>query len=414
MSDQASNKAVFVLGGYQTDFAKNYSRENKDIAALMEDAVEGALAHCKIEAREIETAHVGNFAAELFCNQGILGGVFAALKPEFNGLPSGRHEAACASGSLAVLGAAAEIEAERYDLACILGVEYMRNVPGKTAARFLGTAARAGHEFVDATYLWPRAFSDLTDVYDRRYGVDYRHIGRIAEINLTNAKRNPNAQTRTWKFTPESFTEDDEANPRIEGRVRRNDCAQVTDGAAALFLASRAYAEEWAKRQNIELARVPRILGWGHRSATILFKDKISESEGKPYVLPHVRGTIEDAFARAGIGDVFELDAIETHDCFAMTEYMAIDHFGITAPGESWKAVEQSIVAFDGRLPINPSGGLIGLGHPVGATGVRMVLDAAKQVKGEAGGYQVENARKVATLNIGGSTTTSCCFVVGT
>jgi len=93
---------------------------------------------------------------------------------------------------------------------------------------------------------------------------------------------------------------------------------------------------------------------------------------------------------------------------------MAIDHFGITAPGESWKAVEDGTVAFDGKLPINPSGGLIGLGHPVGATGVRMVLDAAKQVMGECGDYQVADAKKVATLNIGGSTTTSCCFVVGT
>ncbi len=408
-----SDKDVFVLGGYQTDFARNYSRDNKDIAALMEDAVEGALDACTVAPGEIETAHIGNFAAELFCSQGILGGLFAALRPEFDGRPSGRHEAACASGSLAVLGAAAEIEAGRYGLACVLGVEYMRNVPGKTAAQYLGVAARTGHEFVDATYVWPRAFSDLTEVYDERYGVDYRHIARIAEINIANARRNPNAQTRAWIYGPKSFTQDDEANPRIEGRVRRNDCAQVTDGAAAIFLASRDYAEGWAKRRGIPLESVPRILGWGHRSATILFKDKIANSRGKPHVLPHVRDTIKDAFGRAGVNDVFELDAIETHDCFAMTEYMAIDHFGITAPGESWKAVEDGTVAFDGKLPINPSGGLIGLGHPVGATGVRMVLDAAKQVTGACGDYQVEGARKVAALNIGGTSTTSCCFVVG-
>jgi acetyl-CoA C-acetyltransferase len=404
---------VFVLGGHQTDFAKNYSRENKDIAALMDDAVEGALDRCKIEASEIETAHIGNFAGELFCNQGILGGLFAALRPEFNGLPSGRHEAACASGSLAVLGAAADIEAGHYDLACVLGVEYMRNVSGKQAGEYLAVAARTGHEFRDATYVWPRAFSNLGDVYEERYGLDYRHLGRIAQINLENGKRNPNAQTRKWTYGPQSFVEDDEANPRIEGRVRRNECAQVTDGASAIFLASRGYAERWAKRQGIDLACVPRILGWGHRSASIMFKDKIADSREKPYVFPQVRNTIEDAFRRAGINDVFDLKAIETHDCFAVTEYMAIDHFGITAPGEAWKAVEDGTIAFGGRLPVNPSGGLIGLGHPVGATGVRMVLDAAKQVTGEAGDYQVEGANKVATLNIGGTTTTSCCFVVG-
>jgi acetyl-CoA C-acetyltransferase len=92
---------------------------------------------------------------------------------------------------------------------------------------------------------------------------------------------------------------------------------------------------------------------------------------------------------------------------------MAIDHFGITAPGESWKAVEDGSIAAGGRIPINPSGGLIGLGHPVGATGVRMLLDAAKQVAGKAGGYQVEGAKRFATLNIGGSATTTVSFVVG-
>lgn len=97
-----------------------------------------------------------------------------------------------------------------------------------------------------------------------------------------------------------------------------------------------------------------------------------------------------------------------------MTEYAAIDSFGITAPGESWKAVENGVIAADGRLPVNPSGGLIGLGHPVGATGVRMMLDGYKQVTGRAADCQVEGAHKVGLLNIGGSTTTIASFVVGT
>jgi acetyl-CoA C-acetyltransferase len=92
---------------------------------------------------------------------------------------------------------------------------------------------------------------------------------------------------------------------------------------------------------------------------------------------------------------------------------MAIDHFGITAPGESWKAVEAGWLEIDGKHPINPSGGLIGAGHPVGATGVRQLLDAALQVTGQAGEYQVEGARNFQTLNIGGSGTTSVSFVVG-
>ena len=99
--------------------------------------------------------------------------------------------------------------------------------------------------------------------------------------------------------------------------------------------------------------------------------------------------------------------------CCPMFEYMAIDHFGLTKPGESWKAIEEGWLEIDGRHPINPSGGLIGAGHPVGATGVRQLLDGCLQVTGEAGAYQVEGAKNFQTLNIGGSGTTSVSFVVG-
>ena len=116
---------------------------------------------------------------------------------------------------------------------------------------------------------------------------------------------------------------------------------------------------------------------------------------------------------RAGIDGVDALDGIETHDCFTTSEYMAIDHFGITAPGESWKAVEEGWLEIDGKHPINPSGGLIGAGHPVGATGCRQVLDSYLQVTNQAGAYQVEGAKNFQTLNIGGSGTTSVSFVIG-
>jgi acetyl-CoA C-acetyltransferase len=131
-------------------------------------------------------------------------------------------------------------------------------------------------------------------------------------------------------------------------------------------------------------------------------------------VLPHVRATVTDAQKRAGIADTDGIDGIETHDCFTTSEYMAIDHFGLTAPGESWKAVEEGVIALDGKTPINPSGGLIGAGHPVGTTGVRQALDSHKQVTGEAGDYQIEGAKNIQTLNIGGSGTTSVSFIIGT
>jgi acetyl-CoA C-acetyltransferase len=405
---------VFILGGYQTDFSQNWARNGIELFDVFRDTVEGALSAVSLDPGDVEVAHVGNFAAELFCQQGHLGGFFAATHPAFSGLPASRHEAACASGSIATLSAAADIEAGRYGLAAVIGIEQMRNVPGQKAAEFIGqTAMWAGHECPDIRFPWPHLFSELAGEYDKRYGIKQEHLAAIAKTNFANAKRNPNAQTRRWEFTESSFAEDDEANPVIEGRIRKQDCGQITDGAACVFLASSEKAHEYAKQCGISIDDIPYIKGWGHRTAPIAYQQKIDDSRDAEYVFPHVRGTITDAFDRAGMNGVDDIDGIETHDCFTSTEYMAIDHFGVTAPGESWKALEEGDIEMGGRIPINASGGLIGLGHPVGTTGVRMVLDSFKQATGSAGDYQIDGARDVATLNIGGSATTSVSFIIG-
>jgi len=404
---------VFILGGHQTDFAVNAARCGHGLYELMSEAVQGALTDCALDVADIQSAHVGNFVGELFGGQGQLGGFLGSMDPGFYGLPASRHEAACASGSVAALMAMAEIEAGRYDCVLVLGVELERNVPGDQAAAYLGAAAWTGREFADAKYVWPQCFSDLGDEYRRRYGLRYEHLGRIAEINTSNAKRNPHAQTRGWNFSRESFTEDDQANPVIAGMVRRQDCGQVTDGASCVILASEDFARRYAARHGIALDSLARLLGWGHRTAPMRLAEKLALSADQPYVFPHLRGAIQDAFQRSGVKDVLELDGIETHDCFTTTEYMAIDHFGITPPGESWRAIESGDIEIGGRIPVNPSGGLIGVGHPVGATGVRMLLDAERQVTGRAGGYQVEGAKRFGTLNVGGSATTVISFVVG-
>ena len=404
---------VYILGGWQTDFAANWAREGLEIADAVRRVVEGGLEATGLEARAIETVHVGNFAAELFCGQGHLGGLVAAAHPDLAGVPAARHEGACASGSLAVLAASAEIEAGRYGLAAVVGVEQMRNVPGDEAAKLIGGPAMwAGHECPGVRFPWPHIFSLLGDEYERRYGLDPRHLARIAEINFANARRNPNAQTRRWTFTPRSFAADDAANPVIDGRIRKQDCGQITDGAAIVFLASAPVAQAYAARRGLPAGRLARLRGWGHRTAPITYQAKVEASRGERYVFPWVRATIEDAFRRAGLPGVEAVDGIETHDCFTTTEYMAIDHFGITPPGESWRAIESGDIEPGGRIPVNPSGGLIGLGHPVGATGVRMALDCWKQVSGQAGDYQVDGARRFATLNVGGSATTTVSLVV--
>ena len=404
---------VYVLGGYQTDFARNWTKENKHFSALMRAGVRGALEHCEVAPEEVESAHVGNFAAELYCMQGHLGAFFTEVDPAFSGLPTGRHEAACASGSIALLAASAEIEAGRYDLQCVVGIEQMKTVSASEGGAYLGTAAWYDQEAEGVEFPFPKLFGRLGDEYDKRYGLKDEYLAEISRLNYDNAKLNPNAQTRTWYMNKEHALCRTDDNPAVGGRIRIADCSQVTDGVAVVFLASREYAEKWAKGVGQKIEDIPRIKGWGHNTARLRFEDKVEESRDAEYVLPHVRSTITNAWKRAGMSDVNDVDGIETHDCFTTSEYMAIDHFGITAPGESWKAVEAGWLEIDGQHPINPSGGLIGAGHPVGATGVRQLLDGYLQVTGQAGAYQVEGAKNFQTLNIGGSGTTSCSFVIG-
>ncbi|WP_020500856.1 acetyl-CoA acetyltransferase [Sciscionella marina] len=400
-----SESNIWVLGGFQTDFARNFQREGLDFAALSREVVTGALEAAAVAASDVEVIHVGNAFGQLFTAQGQLGAMPSTVCPDLWEVPASRHEAACASGSIAALAAMSDLRAGAYDSALVLGLELEKTVPGDDAAQTLGAAAWVGYEGQDAKFMWPYMFDKVAEEYDRRYGIRDEHLHAIAQLNFDNGRNNPNAQTRDWQV-PNLRTADDATNPPVEGRVRRFDCSQITDGGAGVVLVNDQYlcehpgAKPWG-----------RIAGWGHKTVGLGLQQKLEHSSGHDYVLPHLRHAVEDAFKRAQVA-LDDLDGLETHDCFTPSEYVAIDHIGLTAPGESWKAIENGDIEKDGRLPINPSGGLIGGGHPVGASGVRMLLDAAKQVRGIAGDYQIEGAQTFATLNFGGSTATTVSLIV--
>jgi acetyl-CoA C-acetyltransferase len=397
---------VWILGGYQSDFARNLSKENLDFADLTREIIEATLASAKVDAGDIGVVHVANAFGEMFAEQGHLGAMPATVCDGLWDTPASRHEAACASGSVAVLAAMADLRSGNYDTALVLGVELEKTVPGDTAARHLGAAAWTGHEGADAKFLWPSMFAKVADEYDRRYGLDDSHLRAIGQLNFANARRNPNAQTRTWSV-PDPIADDD-SNPLIEGRLRRFDCSQMTDGGAGVVVVTDRYL-----RDHPGARPIARIAGWGHRTVGLGLQQKLERAADDPYVLPHVRAAMLDALRRAR-STLDDLHGIEVHDCFTPSEYLAIDHIGLTGPGESWKAIENGEIEIGGRLPVNPSGGLIGGGHPVGASGVRMLVDAAKQVSGAAGDYQVDGAKTFGTLNFGGSTATTVSFVVST
>ncbi len=409
---------TYILAGAQTDFARKWAVEGLGLVDMLREVSQEALTSAQVEATQVGAAHIGNFVGERFCGQGHLGGALVEACPELVGTPTWRHEAACASGGVALMAAMASIESGRADLALVVGVEMMRNLPGREAQALLDAAALVPQETAGVEFVWPRVFGEVGELYREFGGLRREHLVALARSNFANARRNPRAQTRRWKLDDTHFSTSDGANPTIVPGIRRHDCSQLTDGAAALLLASPRFASIWAKQRGHTLAHVPRIRGWGHRTDRLSFASKVERFRaggGCGYLFPQVRGAITDALNRAAIAEpAKQLRALEVHDCFTPTHLMAIDHFGLTTRGHAYRLVEDGTVLFDGALPVNPSGGLMGGGHPVGATGVRMVVDAWRQVGGTAGNYQVPAALggPVATLNLGGSATTCVCTII--
>ena len=411
---------VYVLGGAQTDFERNWKKEGKGMVALLKEAIadglEGAdLTFDDMKALNVDNrvaCFVGNFIAEKYVDQGHLGAFLTEVDPAFYGVPSARYEAACASSSVAIDAAATKIRADEYDVAIVVGWELMKTVDSKLGGDFLGRAAYYEKEGKGIDLPFPKLFGRLADETLKKYPeLDEKRymdaLAKISVINYENAKRNPLAQTRKWFMSyDQASTRDTETNPLVGGRLGVSDCSQVTDGAAVVVLCSEQFLNERGYEGK------PIIKGYGHRTAPMLFDKKMADNEDSDYILPWTRQAVLDAYKRARL-TVDDIDVFETHDCFTSSEYAAISSFGLTEPGKEYEAVESGVIAFNGDKPINPSGGLIGCGHPVGASGARMLLDLYKQVTGTAGDYQVEEVKNGMMLNIGGSATTNYVFIVG-
>lgn len=406
-------KRIYVLGGYQSDFSRNWARENLSLYDLFSHTLENGMESCRLDPEEIEVGHVGNFVGDLFCNQAQLGGFFGHVDDKLAYIPASRHEAACASGSMAIMAAMADLEANRYGLACVMGIELMRNVSGHQAAEFLRPAAWADKEYLDAEFLWPNVFADLAQQYMDETELSMEHLRAISRKNFSQGQCNPNSQCRNWRLEEAHFQNDTEANPIVVNPLHKQDCGQRTDGASVLFLATEKRAKAYARARRIDFDSIPYIKGWGHVNAPMLISKKQALSKNSDYVFPHINALFSQTLKRAGMNSVRELSGLEVHDCFNITEYMILDHSGYDQPNQVWKAVEAGDFHLGGALPVNASGGLIGCGHPVGATGVRMLLDAYKQVTYKAGDYQIGGATDVMTLNLGGSATTCASFVLG-
>lgn len=411
------NNRVYVLGGAQTDFERNWTKEGKGVIALLREAIDDAIISTNFSYEEIERLNydnrvacfIGNFIAENFINQGHLGALLTEVHPSFYGVPSARYEAACASGSVALDAAITKIRSGEIDVAIVIGWELMKTVNSQVCGDYLGRAAFYEREALGIDFPFPKLFGKLADEIIEKYSLDKERfldaLAAISATNYANAKNNPLAQTRKWFMNLSHAKErGTDNNPLVGGILAVSDCSQVTDGAAVVILVSEKY------RRKLKRS-LPYVRGYGHRVAPMLFEKKMKDAKNSDYILPWTRRTILDAYERAQL-TVEDIDFFETHDCFSSSEFAAISSFGITEPGKEIEAVEDNRISFNGEKPINPSGGLIGCGHPVGASGVRMFLDVYKQLSGCAKGYQLDKTKTGLMLNIGGTATTNYVFIL--
>lgn len=369
-----------ITGWAHTTFGKSAAA---DVYDLIAEVAAPALAHAEIGAEAVDGVFVGVFGGG-FSIQG-----FEAAHPgmALDGLrhvPAMRSENACATGSAALYAAADFIAAGRGRVALVVGAEKMTNV----------TAAEAGELTLQACWQAEEAgpggfagiFGRVAQSYFQRYGDRSEDLARIAAKNHGNAMNNPYAHMKK-PFDVAFCNLPSDKNPIVAGPLRRTDCSMISDGAAALVLVAPEVA-----------GTAPRAIRFRGRGQA---GDVLALSRRDPLAFDGARRAWAQAFARAGVG-LDDLDLVETHDCFTIAELLEYEAMGLAAPGQGHVPLREGVTQMDGRLPVNPSGGLKAKGHPLGATGVSQHVMAAMQVMGEAGAMQVPGADLAGVFNMGG------------
>jgi acetyl-CoA C-acetyltransferase len=388
-------KSVYVIGAGRTDFARNFRKEGKSIRDIIVEAGTGAIADAGVQPRDVQSGVVGNFASGLFTRQLHLGSLVTEIDESLLGIPTMHVEAACASGGVAVLSAAHQIMSGAHDVVLVVGAEQQKTMSPADGSDVLGAAADYHAErSIYGEFMFPKLFARIADIYMKRYGLTERQLAQVAVKNYANAKRNPQAQTRNIDLTLDQACVESQANPRIAPPLKISDCSQITDGGASIVLCSQEFLRRLARPKP-----AVRLLGYGHTTDHLpLDRKAIPE-------FPIARAAARQAYEMAGLSPR-DLDAAEVHDCFSISEIVAYEILGFAEQGQGATFLEKGI-------PVNAGGGLIGDGHPVGATGVRQVVEAYAHLTESAGARQVGGARRYLTFNMGGSVTTSVVMIWG-
>lgn len=376
------NRNPCIVGWYHSPFGKL----EDDLEAMIVKAALGAVSDAGLEPHEIDAIYVGHFNSGMSA-QRFPGSLVLQAHEGFRFKPAVRMENACASGSAAIHAGLDFLNAGRGRHVLVVGVEKMTNLPGPHIAdSLLGACYRKEEGHIEAGFVG--VFAEIAKTYFAKYGDQSTALAHIAAKNHRNGMHNPYAQMR--KELDLAFCNTvSEKNPLVAAPLRRTDCSPVSDGAAAVVLATHDAAR--AARRRVAFR------------ATAHVNDYFPMSRRDMTELTGAGRAFRQALEAARL-DLFDLDLVETHDCFTIAELMEYEAMGLTAPGEGARAVLEGWVERDGKLPVNVSGGLKAKGHPIGATGVSMHALVAMQLCGEAPqGMQLPRAERGAIFNMGGA-----------
>ena len=402
-------RRTFVIGGHITPFiGKKHpdfiwkrhpefgTRENPTLDDYVEQTVNGTLEDTGTPVEAVEKAWIGNFVGELFSNQGHLGAAVVGANPGLMNKPVMRVEGACASGGLAFASAVESIQAGT-DVALVVGVEVQTTESARTGGDYLARASHYSRQREIDDFTFPALFARRTKAYREAFDVSEEDIGLAAVKAYGNANRNERAHMKAVTMDAATAAAASDRNPNFLTHeelgpfMKMSDCSQVSDGGAGLVVVS----EEGLRKLGKTEADAIEVLSLVHATGNLW-------EDGDLTQLTVTADAAQRAFDEAGVTPP-EIGVAEVHDCFTVTELMMTEALGFAAPGQGAQLLRDGRTDITGDIPVNTGGGLVGFGHPVGATGVKQVVEIWRQMKGKADGYQIPVPPKLGvSANMGG------------
>jgi len=371
---------IFVLSTYQTKFGELW---DKSLTDLIDQAVLGLFKSSKLSPKDIDIVFVANMLAQSTDNQGHLASYSASLLNR--NLPAIRVEAACASGGVALNNAVNVLASGNYKTALIVGVEKMTDASSTQMGKYLMQAG-SGQKEARFGASFPALYALIAHAYGQKYNLTPTQLAAVSVKNHYHGSKNKKAH-----FQNQITTRDVKKSPLIAGPLRLLDCSPITDGAAALVLTTDKRLVKKTKPEHV------KIIASQISTDTIALQDRKTLTS-----LTSAKTAAKIAFKKANLTPS-DIDLAEVHDCFTIAEIIALEDLGFYKPGQAKLAAVKGETKLGGKLPINTSGGLKAAGHPVGASGIKQIIEITTQLKNTAKDRQVKNAHYGLTHNVGGS-----------